>query len=63
MDGVAEGSFAPDGTLTRAMVWTILARASGVDTDGGVSWYAKAQEWAAAKGSLRRREPGRGHHA
>lgn len=50
MDGVAEGSFAPDGTLTRAMVWTILARASGVDTDGGVSWYAKAQEWAAAKG-------------
>lgn len=50
MDGVEEGSFAPDGTLTRAMVWTILARASGVDTDGGVSWYAKAQEWAAAKG-------------
>lgn len=50
MDGVAEGSFAPNGTLTRAMVWTILARASGVDTDGGVSWYAKAQEWAAAKG-------------
>lgn len=50
MDGVAEGSFAPNGTLTRAMVWTILARASGVDTDGGPSWYAKAQEWAAAKG-------------
>lgn len=50
MDGVAEGSFAPDGTLTRAMVWTILARASSVDTDGGASWYAKAQEWATAKG-------------
>lgn len=50
MDGVAEGSFAPNGTLTRAMVWTILARASSVDTDGGASWYAKAQEWAAAKG-------------
>lgn len=50
MDGVAEGSFAPNGTLTRAMVWTIFARASGVDTDGGASWYAKAQEWAAAKG-------------
>lgn len=50
IDGVAEGSFAPNGTLTRAMVWTILARASGVDTDGGPSWYAKAQEWAAAKG-------------
>lgn len=50
MDGVAEGSFAPNGTLTRAMVWTILARASGVDTYGGASWYAKAQEWATAKG-------------
>ena len=50
MDGVAEGSFAPNGMLTRAMVWTILARASGVDTDGGASWYAKAQEWATAKG-------------
>lgn len=50
MDGVAEGSFAPNGTLTRAMVWTILARASSVDTDGGASWYAKAQEWATAKG-------------
>ena len=26
MDGVSEGEFAPGATLTRAMVWTILAR-------------------------------------
>lgn len=50
MDGVDTHEFAPNATLTRAMVWTILARASGVDTDGGASWYAKAQEWATAKG-------------
>ncbi len=50
MDGVDVGVFAPNDTLTRAMVWTIIARAEGVDTTGGNSWYAKAQEWVAAKG-------------
>ena len=50
MDGVDTGVFAPNDTLTRAMVWTIIARAQGVDTTGGVTWYAKAQEWAVAKG-------------
>lgn len=50
MDGVDDHEFAPDATLTRAMVWTILARMEGVDTTGGATWYAKAQEWAVAKG-------------
>ncbi len=50
MDGVDVGVFAPNDTLTRAMVWTIIARAEGVDTTGGSSWYAKAQEWVVAKG-------------
>jgi hypothetical protein len=50
MDGVDVGVFAPDDTLTRAMVWTIIARAEGVDTTGGATWYAKAQEWVTAKG-------------
>ena len=50
MDGVDVGVFAPNGTLTRAMVWTIIARAEGVDTTGGATWYAKAQEWVTAKG-------------
>ena len=44
------GVFAPNDTLTRAMVWTIIARAEGVDTTGGATWYAKAQEWVTAKG-------------
>ena len=50
MDGVDTYVFAPNDTLTRAMVWTIIARMSGVDTTGGSSWYAKAQEWVITNG-------------
>ena len=50
MDGVDTYTFAPNDTLTRAMVWTIIARMSGVDTTGGSSWYAKAQEWVITNG-------------
>ena len=50
MDGVDTYEFAPNATLTRAMVWTIIARMSGVDTTGGSSWYAKAQEWVITNG-------------
>ena len=50
MDGVDTYEFAPNATLTRAMVWTIIARMSGVDTTGGNTWYAKAQEWVITNG-------------
>lgn len=50
MNGVDAGTFDPNGTLTRAMVWTILARLEGVDTEGGASWHAKAQAWAMESG-------------
>lgn len=50
MNGVTDTEFAPNATLTRAMIWTIIARASGVETEGGATWYAKAQEWAVTKG-------------
>ena len=50
MNGVTDTEFAPNAPLTRAMIWTILARASGVETEGGATWYAKAQEWAVTKG-------------
>ena len=50
MDGVDTYTFAPNDTLTRAMVWTIIARMSGVDPTGGNSWYAKAQEWVITNG-------------
>lgn len=42
--------FSPEATMTRAMVMTVLARMDGVDTDGGGTWYAKAQSWAVGKG-------------
>ena len=50
MNGVTDTEFAPNATLTRAMIWTIIARASGVETEGGATWYAKAQEWVVANG-------------
>ena len=46
MNGMDRYTFAPNGSLTRAMVWTMLARLDGVDTEGGATWYSKAQDWA-----------------
>lgn len=46
MTGVGEETFAPAATTTRAMIWAMLARLDGTDTDGGDSWYQKGLEWA-----------------
>ena len=50
MNGMDRYTFDPNGSLTRAMIWTMLARHEGVDTEGGATWYAKAQEWAVEAG-------------
>ena len=50
MNGMDRYTFDPNGSLTRAMVWTMLARHEGVDTENGANWYAKAQEWAVEVG-------------
>ena len=50
MNGVTATEFSPNTTLNRAMIWTMLARLDGVNTDGGANWYAKAQAWAMAEG-------------
>ena len=50
MTGVGNGKFNPDGTVTRAMVWTVLARMAGENTDGGSTWYAKARTWVMDNG-------------
>ena len=51
MTGMSEDSFAPNGTMTRAMVWTVLGRMAGQEFDGtGANWYAEAQNWAIAAG-------------
>ncbi len=46
MTGTSDITFAPNDNMTRAMVWTVLARMSGVNTDGGDPWYSVAQDWA-----------------
>lgn len=48
--GVDEAHFDPDGTMTRAMLVTVLARLDGVDTTGGDTWYQKGIDWAMAQG-------------
>ena len=52
MNGVGNGSFAPNGKVTRGMVMTILARMEGVDTTPGEgqTWYDKGVAWAVEKG-------------
>lgn len=50
MNGIGEGQFAPNGAVSRAMVWTTLARQAGVDTEGGETWWAIAREWAMENG-------------
>ena len=50
MVGVGNGEFNPSGTVTRAMVWTVLARLAEEDTDHGATWYSDAQAWAMKTG-------------
>lgn len=47
-NGTGADSFTPNGTMTRGMLVTVLARYDGVDTSAGATWYEKGVEWAAA---------------
>ncbi len=48
--GVGNGNFAPNANMTRAMMWTVLARYMGVNTNTGSNWYEAARAWAIEKG-------------
>ena len=48
MQGTGSNIFQPFGTVTRATMWTILARLDGADTEGGSSWDEKARAGAVA---------------
>lgn len=48
--GTSENAFSPEAEMSRAMVWMVLARLDGEQTDGGGSWYEKAQQWAVQNG-------------
>ena len=47
-NGTGNNTFSPNVPTTRGMLMTILARASGVNTDGGPTWYHKGMVWAMA---------------
>ena len=49
MDGVSASEFAPEANMTRAMVWTILARIDG-ETITGEGWAEAARAWAMESG-------------
>ena len=49
MDGTSATTFEPNGTMTRSMVWAILARVDG-ETVTGANWIETARSWAMANG-------------
>jgi hypothetical protein len=49
MNGETDTSFAPNNSMTRAMLMTVLARLDGQNTSGGATWYEKAMNWAVEK--------------
>lgn len=50
MSGTAVDCFAPEESVTRGMIVTVLARMNGADTGGGQFWYSKGLEWAVEHG-------------
>lgn len=50
--GTSGSTFTPGGTMTRAMLWVVLARMDGVDTSAtnGGAWYQTGLDWAVEAG-------------
>lgn len=49
--GVGDGTFAPNSTMTRAMLWTVLYGLEGQQSAAaGQTWYSNAQDWAKKNG-------------
>ena len=49
-NGTSPTTFSPEGSMTRAMIVTVLARLEGVDTDAGSTWYETGAAWAVEAG-------------
>ena len=50
VNGINPTLYSPNASATRAQLWTILARQSDAELNGGANWYEKAQNWAKDKG-------------
>ena len=50
--GASETTFNPEGTMTRAMLWVVLARMDDVNTNAssGEAWYQPGLDWAVENG-------------
>lgn len=50
--GTSATTFSPEGTMTRAMLWVVLARMDDVDTSktNGGAWYQAGLDWAVENG-------------
>ena len=48
--GTSDTAFAPETTMSRAMIVTVLARLEGVDTSAGEIWYEAGRNWAVENG-------------
>ena len=45
-----DGGFQPGAGMSRAMLFTVLARLEGVDVSGGTPWYSPAVDWVQKAG-------------
>ena len=50
VNGINPSLYSPNASATRAQLWTILARQSDAELNGGNTWYENAQNWAKDKG-------------
>ena len=48
--GTSADSFSPNEPMTRAMIFTVLARLDGQDPTGGANWWDKGMDWAKSVG-------------
>lgn len=50
--GTSDTTFNPEGTMTRAMLWVVLARMDDVNTNAssGEAWYQPGLDWAVENG-------------
>lgn len=48
--GTSDTAFSPNVTMSRAMLWTVLARMDGQDATGGTTWYERGRAWTMAVG-------------
>ena len=50
MSGTGDKKFSPNGSTTRGMLMTVLARCAGKDTAGSTPWYQAGMDWAKENG-------------